>query len=232
MKKIVFLLIAISTASHARSYINDFSYSRTQTNLNTHHINLKDIQIVKKKEVFSLEKFNSRNKIGLFLGLQRDEYETEPGIFVQQLNQSLFTNWSQLFNNYIGYEVEGGITKNAIIPKLNLMLGTGFSNNLNFFLLGQLGSKIALVRQVSSGYFFVNVGAGIDYRISDYRFNVKLLVPQNMFNEVGWEVMALKQLQNEHEAGVFISQENYYPQKIEYSRQGQDVFKIGLIYFF
>lgn len=217
----------------AQSSILDFHYDLNQTRLSGQKIDLKTIQKIEPRKQFKLEEFNKENKFHLFMGVQRDEYERESGFFVQELNPSIYLNWIQLVTNYMGIEVEGALSKNALIPKSNFLIGTGFHRDLNLFLVGQVGSKLALVRQVTSGYFFYNYGLGMSYKIKDYRFDLRYLIaPTSLDNEWGFELRAMKTLSNKSEAGLFISQENYYPQNLEYSRQGQDTFKMGLLYSF
>jgi hypothetical protein len=234
IKKIIFILILlVCNSALAQTSILDFHYDTNQTRLNGQKIDLKTIQKIEPKKQFKIEEFNKENKFNLFLGVQRDEFERESGFFVQELNPSVHLNWIQLFSNYMGIEVEGGLSKNALIPKSNLLIGTGFHRDLNVFLVGQVGSKLALVRQVTSGYFFYNYGLGIIYQLSDYKIDFRYLIaPTSLDKEMGFELRALKKLSNKSEAGFYISQENYYPQKLEYSRQGQDTFKVGLLYSF
>lgn len=233
--KILFLIsiITITKIAVAQSSILDFHYDLNQTRLNGQKIDLKTIQKIEPKKTFKFEEFNKQNKFHLFLGVQRDEFEREPGFFVQELNPSIYLNWIQLFSNYAGVEIEGALSKNAFIPKSNWLIGTGFHRDLNGFIIGQLGSKLALVRQVTSGYLFYNYGLGLSYKLNSYRLDFRYLIaPTSLDKEWGFELRALKTLSNKSEAGFFVSQENYYPQKLDYSRQGQDTFKMGLLYSF
>jgi len=193
-------------------------------------IDTKDFEQKEKEKPFKAEVFNSKNIINFFFGLQYDEFEEKPGLFARNLTPSAHLNWQQRFNINWGYELEGQITKNNFIAKQTLVFGTDYGKRREFFLLAQLGEKVALTDQENSGYFFLNYGGGwIERWGSSYRTDLRAYISNLEYNLWGWELKAMKKLK-EAEFGVYVGVEQYNPLSMEYERQGQTSSRLGLVF--
>lgn len=193
-------------------------------------INTNSFEKEEKELPFQAEAFNSKNYINFFFGLQNDEFEEEPGLFVRNLTPSAHLNWQQRFSINWGYELEGQITKNNFIAKQTLVVGTDYGKRREFFLLAQLGEKVALTKQENSGYFFLNYGGGwIERWGSGFKTDLRAYVSNLEYKLWGWEFKAMRKLK-EAEVGIYLGVEQYNPLTLEYERQGQTSSRAGLIF--
>lgn len=193
-------------------------------------IDTKSFEKEEKEQPFKAEVFNSKNIIHFFFGLQYDEFEEDPGLFVRNLTPSAHLNWQQRFSLNWGYELEGQVTKNNFIAKQTLVFGTDYGKRREFFGLAQLGEKVALTKQENSGYFFLNYGAGwVERWGRGFRTDTRVYLSNLKYNLWGWEFKALRKIK-QAEVGIYLGVEQYNPLKMDYERQGQTSSRAGIMF--
>lgn len=228
MKKAFLFFLLFSSLAQAKDFMiwnKDQTLEEYQTT-----IDLKTKSVVIPEKKITVERFNQMNIINFYTGIQYDEFEESRGIFTRSLTPSAQIEWNRKFTLNIGMELSVQLNKNNIIPKQTLTLGTKYGSPHEFFLALQLGEKIALVEQETSGYFFVNYGAGIISRWTpNYRTDLRAYISNLEYNLWGYEFKMFKKV-NKSELGFYFSLDQYNPLSMEYERQGQVSTRGGIVF--
>lgn len=228
MFKFVLFLCLFTNLAQAKDF---FIWNKDQT-LEEYQttIDLKTKEVIIPEKKVTAERFNQLNIINFYTGIQTDEFEATRGIFTRSLTPSAQIEWVRKFTLNLGIELSAQLSKNNIIPKQTFTWGTKYGAAHEFFLALQLGQKIALVSQETSGYFFLNYGLGVVSRWTpNYRTDLRAYLSNIEYNLWGYEVKVFKKV-NKSELGLYFGLEQYNPFNIEYERQGQVSTRGGFVF--
>lgn len=229
------LIILISSNSYAQYKVDENSYfiydeNASINDFDTTEIDLKTNKNIVKDEVMTVESFNKKNIMTFFIGMQQDEFEEKNNFFVRSLTPAFDFRFHRRIASWLGAELDFQISRNAIIPRQSLLIGRGFNTSFEYYLLTQIGEKVALRDQINSGYLFLNLGIGSKIRLfKNHSLDVRAYSNASSFNRYGVETRYLYKV-NKSEVGLYFGVEEYNPYKLDYERQGQRSSRFGLLF--
>lgn len=217
----LFLFFSIQVIAEDDIFVYD---NTTTTDRYTLDVDLKTLKRIKKERIETIEEFNKRTPFTYRIGIQQDEFESKNDIFIQSLTPSIEFAFQKKSYQWLFYDFNFQLSKNAFIPMQEVNIGYSY-----LFLLNQFGQKLALSEQVNSGYIFYNVGVGGYLNFWGFNMNYKILTDVANFNSNSFYIDFLKQFESDS-IGIYFALENYNPINQENERQGQQTSKGGIIF--